>query len=75
MESDHMEASGWNVKMKGNLILTRNIGQRIWVGDEIAITILGVNGNQVRLSIIAPTDIPVHRDEIYQRIKQEKDYV
>jgi carbon storage regulator len=54
------------------LILTRRIGETLNIGDEIQITVLGVKGNQVRLGINAPKDVPVHREEIYERIKQER---
>lgn len=54
------------------LILTRRIGEKIMIGDEVEAVILGVKGNQVRLGIVAPKDIPVHREEIYQRIQLEK---
>lgn len=52
------------------LVLTRNVGTTITIGHnaEIKITVLGVKGNQVRLGIKAPQDIPVHREEIYNRI-------
>lgn len=55
------------------LILTRRVGETVMVGDEVTITVLGVKGNQVRLGINAPKDVAVHREEIYQRIKQEHD--
>ncbi|MES2822460.1 MAG: carbon storage regulator CsrA [Pseudomonadota bacterium] len=55
------------------LILTRRIGETIIIGDDVNITVLGVNGNQVRLGINAPKDTPVHREEIYNKIKHEKD--
>ena len=52
------------------LILTRKEGETIMVGDEITVTVLGVKGNQVRIGINAPKDMPVHREEVWQRIKE-----
>jgi len=54
------------------LILTRSPNETICIGDNIEIEILGVSGRQVRIGISAPRDIPVHRKEIYDRIKQEE---
>ncbi len=54
------------------LILTRKTGETLMVGDEITLTVLGVRGNQVRIGINAPRDVAVHREEIYEKIKQEK---
>ena len=51
------------------LILTRRIQEAIRIYDDISITILGVKGNNVRLGIEAPKQVPVHREEIYIRIK------
>lgn len=53
------------------LILTRRVGETVMIGDEVAITVLGVKGNQVRVGIKAPRDTPVHREEIFERIRRE----
>jgi len=53
------------------LILTRKTGERVRIGEDIVITVFGINGNQVRLGVDAPREIEVHREEIYQRIQSE----
>jgi carbon storage regulator len=53
------------------LILTRKLGESVTIGDDIKITILGVRGRQVRLGIIAPHKVAIHREEIYFKIQEE----
>jgi carbon storage regulator len=54
------------------LILTRRAGESLMIGDEVTVTILGVKGQQVRIGINAPKDVAVHREEIFERIKEEE---
>jgi carbon storage regulator len=53
------------------LILTRKLGESVTIGDDIKITILGVRGRQVRLGIIAPQKVTIHREEVYFKIQEE----
>lgn len=53
------------------LILNRRQGESIEIGNDVTLTVLGIKGNQVRLGINAPKEVPVHRTEIAERIRQE----
>lgn len=54
------------------LVLTRTVGERIHLGDEVWIEVLEVRGQTVRLGIVAPREVEVHRDEIYRRILKKR---
>lgn len=55
------------------LILTRRSGESIKICDDIDVVILEVKGRQVRLGITAPKNVPVHRKEIYERLKNNQE--
>jgi carbon storage regulator len=55
------------------LILTRRVGETLMIGENVAVTVLRVKGNQVRLGVNAPKDVSVHREEIFQRLRKEDD--
>ena len=54
------------------LILTRRTGETIRIGDDIEVTVLGINGNQVKIGIKAPEDIVILREGLYHRTKEEE---
>jgi len=56
----------------GNLVLTRNVGQSVMIGDDIEVMISRFNGNQIALAINAPKDITVHRREIWEKRKRQQ---
>jgi len=53
------------------LVLSRQRDESIIIGDNIVVTIVDIRGDKVRLGINAPTEIPVHRQEVYEAIKRE----
>lgn len=53
------------------LILTRKLGESITIDNDIKITVLGIFGKQVKLGIIAPDRVSVHREEIFKKIQDE----
>jgi len=54
------------------LILTRRVGESVMIGDDVIITVLGVKGSQARVGIAAPKNVPVHREEVFERIQAIK---
>ncbi len=60
-------------RRKDMLILTRRVGETLMIGDDVAVTVLGVKGNQVRIGVNAPRHVAVHREEIYERIRRERE--
>ncbi|MCM3261531.1 carbon storage regulator CsrA [Paenibacillus lautus] len=53
------------------LILSRNKGQKIMINDNIVLSVIEVNGDQVRIGIEAPANVTIYREEIYEAIKQQ----
>lgn len=54
------------------LILTRRVGESVKIDESITVSVLGIKGNQIRLGVDAPKDVSVHREEIYQKMKAQK---
>jgi len=54
------------------LLLTRRLNEAVMIGDEVVVKVLGIKGGQVRLGIEAPKDVAVHREEVYDRIRNEQ---
>ena len=54
------------------LVLSRRRDESIIIGDNIVVTIVDIRGDKVRLGIDAPSEIPVHRREVYEAIQREK---
>ena len=55
------------------LILTRRFGESLMIGDSVKVTVLGVKRGQVSVGINAPREIEVHREEVYDRIRDEEE--
>ena len=53
------------------LVLTRKLGEVIKIGDRIKVVVVSVDGNSVKLGVEAPEEVPVHREEVYDKIAAE----
>lgn len=54
------------------LVLSRQVGESVIIGDNVTVTVVGVKGSNVRIGINAPKDVSIHREEIYTRIQKEQ---
>ncbi len=54
------------------LVLSRKIDERIMIGDQISLLVVDIKGDKVRLGIEAPSDVAVHRKEVYEAIQRER---
>lgn len=53
------------------LVLSRKIGEEIRIGENIRLRVLEIQGNKVRLGIVAPMEVPVHREEVYSALQMQ----
>ena len=54
------------------LVLSRKLNESIVINDNVVVTVLGVKGDTVRLGINAPGEIPVHRQEVYEKMQNQE---
>lgn len=54
------------------LVLSRQRNESIVIGDDIVITVVDIRGDKVRLGVFAPSEVPVHRQEVYEAIQRQK---
>jgi len=54
------------------LILTRKLSENIKIGDDITVKVIEIRRDQVRIGVQAPRNVEVHRQEVYDRIQEEK---
>ena len=60
-------------KEQNMLLLTRKVGEKLKIGDDVTVSVLGVKGGQIRIGIDAPRDVKVDREEVFQRIQKESE--
>lgn len=54
------------------LVLNRKLGEKVFIGNDIVVTVIDVRGDRVRLGFDCPSEIPVHREEVFRRIREER---
>ena len=54
------------------LVLIRRVNEVIMIGEDIRVSILGIDRNRVRVGVTAPRSVAVHREEVWQRIQRER---
>ena len=54
------------------LVLTRRIGESLMIGSRVTVTVVAVKGSQIRIGVNAPKSIPVHREELYERLRRKQ---
>ena len=57
------------------LVLSRKAGEKIVIGSGIEIIVTEICGNHVRIGVRAPSEVPIHREEVHHRINMEQDLV
>ena len=71
--------TAWSIRLLGHpviygaivLVLTRDVGQSIMIGTKIKVTVVGVRNDQVRLGIAAPSEVTVHREEVFEELREQ----
>lgn len=54
------------------LVLSRKPGEKVFIGNDIVVTVVDVRGDRVRLGFNCPSEVPVHREEVFRRIRSER---
>lgn len=54
------------------LVLSRKAGERVSIGSNIEVTVLGIHKGKVKLGFLGPSEVPIHREEIRRRIELEE---
>ena len=73
MTKDSANIENFLKENESMLALSRNVGQKLIIGDDIEIYVSKIHGRHVRLSITAPKDAPIYRKEIFEKIQEQKE--